>query len=251
MLEYSTSIDTDAAIGTILSHFSTEYINHIVDDSLMIRFRPYGDEMPNLVDIKEREFKAILANSPDYVDQVINVQRETYKEIIMKICNFYNLSFHGDFDSIDNLELYGIARTLYDIFVSRFTDYMINFFVSYIVNNSDSIYSYLTMDETAMKPKETGLYKSKNYIEPKYILIHANANKVIYNMAGYDIPFDLLISYLLDPNSATRINSLISDNGDIYKNYYACYILDQNYSAGTLTNIKLRLQAKTQEINAF
>ena len=37
------------------------------------------------------------------------------------------------------------------------------------------------------------------------------------------------------------------DNGDIYKTHYACYILDQRYSAGVLTNIKLKLQAKTQE----
>ena len=102
-------------------------------------------------------------------------------------------------------------------------------------------------DESSNKPKESGLYSPKNFIDPKFILIHANINKVIYNMAGYDIPIQILLSYFLDYTTSSRLGSLFIDNGDIYKTHYACYILDQRYSAGVLTNIKLKLQAKTQE----
>lgn len=36
------SIDTDAAIGTILSHFSTDYVHNVIGDSLQMKFRQIG-----------------------------------------------------------------------------------------------------------------------------------------------------------------------------------------------------------------
>ena len=247
MNRYIGSIDTDAGIGTILSHFSTEYINHIIDDSLQMKFRPFDGPMPNMVDVLERQFQSILINTPEYSEKITEVRVESFKEIIFKICNFYNLSFMADLDSMNPQEIYGIAHTLYDIFISRFTEFMNNFFVSYIVNNADGIVSYLKVDETANKPKESSVYSSKKYIDPKFVLIHANINKVIYNMASYDIPLELLLSYFLDPITSNRLGTMITDNGDIYKTHYASYILDQRYSAGILTNIKLKLQSRTQE----
>ena len=248
MENYTGSIATDAAIGTILSNFSTEYIDHIIDNSLMMKFRPFDTPMPNMVDVLERQFLSIYDPALDYADKINEVRSETYKEIIIKICSFYNLSFVGDFENINITELYGIAHTLYDIFVSRFTDYMIDFLVSYIVNNADGISAYLNVDDASKKPKDSGVYSAKNYIDPKFILIHANVNQVIYNMAGYDIPLQQLLYYFLDPNTATRLLTLIVDNNDIYKTHYASYILDQRTTAGVLTNVKLKLQNRTQEL---
>ena len=241
------TIDTDMGIGTILSNFNTNYINHVIDDSLNMKFRPFDGPMPNFVDILERQFNAVLINTPDYQEKVNEVRVETYKEIILKICTFYNISFVYDFDSLSMQELYGIAHTMYDIFISRFTEFMFNFFVSYIVNNSNSIFQYLKNDENAIKPKETGAYAPKHFIDSKYILIHANVNKVIYNMAGYDISLHTLLNYFLDANSSARLGSMLVDNGDIYKYHYASYILDQRYTANIMTNIKLKLQSRTQE----
>ena len=126
---------------------------------------------------------------------------------------------------------------------------MINFFVSYIVNNADSIYAYLHKDENARKPKEAGMYSPKNYISPKYILIHANVNQVIYNMVGYDISFQEMLNYFLGPVIGQRIGTLFVDTGDIFKTHYASLVLDQITSAGVLTNVKLKLQARTIEAN--
>lgn len=246
---YVGSIDTDAGIGTILSHFNTEYINHVIDDSLRLKYRPFDSPMPNIPDVLERQFQSLLINTPDYRDNILNVRTETYIEIINKICSFYNLSFTVDFGSISQEELYGITHILYEIFVSRFTDYMIDFFVSYIVSNANAISSYLKTDEEYNKPKESGAYGEKYFNDPKFIAIHANINKVIYNMASYDIPLQTLLNYFLDGNTAARIGSMLVDCGDIYKQHYAYYILDQRFSSGILTNVKLKLQSKTQELN--
>ena len=250
---YFGTIDTDYGIGTILSNFDSEYINHIIDDSFNFRFRPFTGGMPNMVDVLERQFIAIRVNTPDYIQEIDNTRVETYKEIINKICTYYNLTFTGDFDNIEPGEIHYIAHTLYSIFLSNFTECMVEFFTSYIIKNADYIVDYLKTLPNANIPKENNLaYNSKQYIDPKFVLIHANINTVIYNMAAYDIPLPELLKYIvgyfLDGKDYDKFASLLVDNGDIYKNYYASYILNESTSANMLTTIKLALQTKTQEL---
>jgi hypothetical protein len=202
--------------------------------------------MPNFVDILNRQFSTILAASPDYKDKVEFTRDETYKEIINTICNYYNLSFTEDFANISSTELYGIAHIIYDIFVSRFTDYMINFYISFIINNIDNIYANLINDDTVKKIRDKDL-PVKSYINPKLHLIHANLNKVILDMETLDIPLELLLQLFTDNSTASRLSQLLEDRGDIYKNYYTIYLKDQRYMAEMLTCIKLRLQAATQQ----
>lgn len=243
------SIDTDAAIANILSNFSSDYINHIVSNSLNMKFRPFQDEMPNMVDILERQFQGIYDNAGDYHDEVKTVRIETYKEIINIICKYYDLEFSTNIYDMDPLKLYGFTRTLYEIFISKFTEYLFNFFVSFIVDNSDSIYNDLLNDPESKKVKEITAYNSNDYIDPKYLLIHANINTILFNMTSYDIPFSVLLSYFVDPQTASYINTFLTSKNDIYKYHYAKYITDPNTTASVLTSIKLLLQSKTQEIN--
>ena len=239
------SIDTDAAIGTILAHFDSDYIYHIIEDSITYKFRPFNTPMANIVDVINRQFIGIEDNSPDYIEKVREVKHETFTEIINIICNKYNLSI-SNVPTISQDQLYSLAHILYDVLVSRFTDYMFNFFVSYIINNSDSIYSYLMTDENVKKAiKDSGV--NKKFTDPKYVVIHANLNKVIYNMSSYGISFEQIIDYCLDKNSAEFIKNIVKDNGDFYKSYFVPYILDQN-KADTLTNIKLIFQQKTYDL---
>lgn len=242
---YAHSIDTDAAIGTILSNFDSDYIKHVIQDSLRLKFRPFSDPMPNYVDIYRRQFISILEAGPDYRDEILKVEQETYQEIIQMICQFYGLSFTSSFDNISPDNTYTIAHTMYDVFISRFTDYMIDFFINYIINNSDSIYSYLIADETVIKPqpKDQSLYQ---YINDKFALVNANINKVISNMASYDITLDELFSYFFDPNTASYYSNILEDiGGDIYRTHYAYYITNHNTYADIVTTIKLKLQART------
>ncbi len=243
MNNFSRSIDTDAAIGSILSNFDSAWIIHTVQDSLNMRFRPFADPMPNFVDITNRKFDTILIASPDYAETINSTKEETFREIINTICNYYNLTI--DIDSILSMELYGVAHMLYDIFISRFTDYMVSFYIRYVMGNIDNIYSYLSNDESVKKPREKDM-PVKSYIDPKFQLIHANLNKVILNMASYDIPLEVLLSYFVDPATAQRLGMLLNDKGDIYKNYYASYLLNDAYMAELLTCIKLELQKYTQ-----
>ena len=130
---FAGSIDTDMAIGSILSNFETAWVMNTVHDSLQMRFRPFAQPMPNYVDILERQFNTIIMAGPDYVEKIQETRNETYKEIIQAICGYYNLVFTKPFEEVNPVELYGITHSLYDIFVSRFTDYMIEFYIKYII----------------------------------------------------------------------------------------------------------------------
>ena len=243
---YVGSIDTDSAIGTILSRFESQYILDVIGDSLNMRFRPFNTPMPNMVDVLERQFQLVYQASPDYKDKIDDCRTETYQEIINIICNFYQLQYSPEINSISIDELYGITSILYDIFVSRFTDHMIDFFTRYIINHVDEITNYLDNDPTTYRIKDNTMYQSKQYIDPKWILIHQNANKIVYNMAAYDIKLEDILRYILDINMSDRILSFITDTNSIFRNHYAIYILDPTTASGIYTNVKLKLQSETQ-----
>ena len=211
MNNYTGSIDTDMAIGSILSNFDS-----------------------------------VIDAGPDYKEKINETKIDTYKEIITAICDYYGLVFTEPFEEINPVELYGIAHTMYDIFISRFTDYMIHFFVTYNTQTIDSIYNYLRNDDTVKKPRDKDI-PVKSYVNPKFHIIHANLNKIVMNMISYDIPLNTLLSYFVDQNTLYRLSMLLTDTGDIFKNHYAVYLQDQRYMADLLTSIKLKLQSNTQE----
>ena len=146
---------------------------------------------------------------------------------------------------IDEETIHTIAKFMYDIFISRFTDNMINFFTSYIIDNADGIYNYLKNMDNINHPRDTGVYSKNNFIDEKYILINANANIVIYNIAGYDISLSTLLNYFFDINLAGYLNSILEDTQDIYKYYYAEYIKSPIDGPEVITRIKLELQSRT------
>ena len=246
MNNYTGSIDTDMAIGSILSNFDTSWVMNTIHDSLNMKFRPFGEPMPNFVDILNRQFDSVIDAGPDYKEKINETKIDTYKEIITAICDYYGLVFTEPFEEINPVELYGIAHTMYDIFISRFTDYMIHFFVTYITQNIDSIYNYLMNDDTVKKPRDKDI-PVKSYVNPKFHIIHANLNKIVMNMISYDIPLNTLLSYFVDQNTLYRLSMLLTDTGDIFKNHYAVYLQDQRYMSDLLTSIKLKLQSNTQE----
>lgn len=240
-------INTDKGLATILSNFESDYIVHVMYDSLNMRFRPFeATPMPNIVDIYQRNFIDILNNSSDsYKEKIEEVQHDTFEEIINIICNFYNISCTVDLSEFDGVRIYSIARVLYDIFVCRFSENFISFIIRYIITNSDSIYRYLEKSEDSIKPKEVGQFSSDNYIDKKFILIHANIHTIVYNMISYDITLDDMLRYFLDPNIYNEFSNMFVDNENIYKNHFAIYISDPVYQAGIITNVKLRLQSET------
>lgn len=244
----SYNIDTDAGIGAILSNLDSDYIMAVIDDSLDKKFRPFDEPMPNMVDVLERNFIGILNNAPDYREKVLDVRKQTYIEIISRIVDYYNLGLTIDLINEDQENIHTIAKMMYDAFIARFTDNMISFFTSYIIDNADTIYNYLKSMDNINRPRDNGAYARNNFVDDKFVLIHANANMIIYNIAGYDIGLNTLLNYFFSQQVAEYLNSILEDKGDIYKYHYGSYI-KSNYGPEVITRIKLELQSRTFQNN--
>ena len=58
------NVNTDYAIASILNELSFDYIYHVVNDSLNMRFRPYSTPMPNIPYSLEQNFEMQLDAAP-------------------------------------------------------------------------------------------------------------------------------------------------------------------------------------------
>ncbi len=237
-------VNSERAVGTILSNFSTEFIMDVINDQLKMKFRPFMPGSPNYVTVLEENFNLAKATNPAFAYQIDDVRGKTFKEIIDIICNFYNLEFIGEqIQDYTPNDLYNLASILFDIFITNFTPRMINFFVRYIINNKEDIYNSIEGAEEFRKNKEATAYGRKMYTDGKLIVIHANLNNVLDNIAAHDIPFDLLINYLVtDPGMTNYLLSVLRDKNDLYKWHYASYITNPVTRPELFTAIKLSMQ---------
>jgi hypothetical protein len=237
-------INSERAVGTIISKFSTDFIMDVIEDNMKMRFRPFNVGPANYPIILEEDFKMATLENPAYKDKFDDVRLKTYREIVLMICKFYGLAVSPEIDEYTADQMLNLAATLFDIFVTNFTPKMVNFFVTYIVQNKDDIYNSIADVEEIKKNKDVTAYGRKMYTDPKIVVIHATLNSVLLNIAAHDIPFTSLIYYLTDRNTADYLVSILQDTNDIYKYHYASFLVDPTTRADLFTAIKFDLQSR-------
>ena len=121
------NVNTDYAIANILNQLSFDYIYHIVNDSLNMKFRPYSAPMPNIPYSLEQNFKMQLDAVPSSRDDILQKREEANLTIIKILCDYYNLSYNASDD------VYSDAFYLYKFLVSDFTNTVVLFYVNYII----------------------------------------------------------------------------------------------------------------------
>lgn len=240
-------LNSEKAVSAIISRFSTDFILDVIEDSIKMKFRPFNVGSANLVAVVDQEMKIGLLQNPSYEDKMKSVAEETYREIIFSICKSYNLAVSEDILSYSYNQIFGLAYTLYDIFITNFTSRMINFFVQYIVDNKEDIYNSIVNADEIRKNKDSVSYGKKLYVDNKLIVIHSDLNNVLNSITAHDIPFDVLLTYLSDRETAQYITSIIQDKGDIYKYHYASYIIDSTTRPDLFTAIKFEMQNRASD----
>jgi hypothetical protein len=240
-------INSERAVGTIISKFSTDFIIDVIQDNIKMRFRPFNVGPANYPIVIENELKMAVQEHPAYKDNFDDLRLKTYKEIVTMICSFYGLKVSPDIEEYTPDQMFTLATILFDIFVTNFTPKMIGFFTQYIINNKDDIYNSIPDAEEIKKNKDTIAYGKKMYTDPKLIVIHASLNSVLTSIAAHDIPFRTLIFYLTDMNTANYLLSILQDTNDIYKYHYASFINDPCTRADLFTAIKFDLQSRATD----
>lgn len=237
------NINTDKALASVLSNFDSNYITHIVSDSLEMKFRPYSNSLPGIYSI-ESTFNNLLNNieEPDARENILDVREKTYLEIIDIVCNYYDIQFQPP----EDVDLYSAVYWIYNFFVSDFTNTILNFYINYILKEKDGLYSYLNLDKNKKDKDSTTVYSKKVCSsDEKISIIHANIETVLDAVSSFDIGFQNLVLYSIGNNEqlTSFLISSIVDLNDVFKYHFAS-LLQTQYRADIITCIKLGLQQR-------
>ena len=235
-----TNINIDNQLSGILSQFDDDYIMGVIDDSLQNRFRIYDLPAPNIVAAFENNFKTIKDGFSTYTDDISETRERVYKNIIAKICKFYDLEFQDS----DEMDYYSAAYWLYELLVSNFTQNLINFYVSYIIKERKSLSTALNLSQLR-KDSDTTLMYSKNLFKDQELAsIHCNLGYVLDQMSTFDIDLWTILTLVYQSNETLPgyIYGLIRDCGNFFRNHYETFAVNSKNSADVLTYMKLGLQ---------
>ena len=242
--EASVGVYTDYGIATILSNFSEGMIQDIIKESLDYRFRPFGLRAPNYPEIINQQLSNVKMHSTGYDEQIEEQRVGSMNTIINTILEYYQLAQSSE---IPDELIYSVCYILYQLFVSEFTERMVNFFTQYILNHIDSIINKIRMENINNTRTSKNSYVKKIYNNQDLELVYENMSYIVDILAGLDIPFGDLVAYLSDQKTADFLSIYIQDTGDIYKNYFARFLTDQTTSADMITKIRFKYVEATIE----
>lgn len=229
------NIVSENQIATILSHFNSDYIMSSIIEKINTR-NFYSMNNPNVVYSYELNFQQIKSFYPNDIQNIDSVRLQTYQEIIDIICRHHNLSFTID----TQVDYYSAAYYLYDFLVSNFLNYIVSFFVKYLVAEKSRLYDYIVSRGTE---RDMG-YSRKIYKDNKIATISSNLDIALDYIKGLDIPLHVIISSLYPTEIANFLNQIIGPVGDFYKDIYVATFNDALMMPEIVTGIRLELQAK-------
>ena len=223
--------------ASIISKFSVEMIEDIIDQALETKLRSYSPRLLNVVDAMELTYKADMANYPDLANQINQERTKLYIYIMSKVLNAHNLGLLVDINSYP--DVYSITSIVYDFLIANFNANVVSFFSNYIVKEQDTIYEALSMLE---KKNMTLAKPNKNAKNSKLANIYANLDTVLQNICSWDIDLQAFITYAYMGNVeySKAIISVLADRGKFFSQFVNGFV-QQNYAVIS-TNIKFAMR---------
>lgn len=233
-------ISTDYEIASILGNFSDVMITDMINESIKYRFRPYGLRLPNYPEILTSNLNNVLHHSAGHDQEIIDKKEDVQMTIINLIGESYGFQLINE-DDIPSQNLYPLCYLLYQIFVSEFTDRMLNFYTQYIINNMEDILKYIKQDEMVKSTYSKKIYNTNQELG----IIYDNMSKVMDIIAGLDIQLPELVTYLSTKETSDFICSYIEATDDIYKKNFAIFAIDPTTIADVVTSVRFRFVQAT------
>lgn len=238
----TTNMDPDIQLADILNKFNYEYISDVIDSS-MEAIPTMQQQLPNIVYGYGVHFNHLLNGFTGSIKTIEDTSTEVYTNIIQKICDFYNVQFTENYETLD---LFNAAYNIYDFFISKFFNNMILFFSMYIINERDNIIE--AFKEIKMNNREGDniiQYTKQLFKSDSLAYIYANIEYVLSNMGTFDISLNDIIDYTLGENTdaSNYMKTIIIDNGNFFRdNYFNKMIMNKNIIADIVINIRMSLQ---------
>ena len=226
-------------LSVILSQFDATFGLNIIEDTMEQRLNSF-DIMPspNIVLSFEDNFKLLYNNYPNEHNNIDDSRQEVYREIIKLICSKFNL----EFDEQQGVDIYLIAYYLYDFFVSRFNNYLVTFYTSYIEKEKDYLYGIFKLGENR-KPKESSKNTAKyNYSDETLAVIANNITEVLSGMRYLSIPDHVVYEIIYNNiNIIELISTNIYPRTPLFAIFNSILFNEQLYPT-IITHIRMNLQ---------
>lgn len=243
----------DNELAYILSKFNTDFIYVTVRESLNNTVQYFNNSMSNIVTAYETIFKQTLMEYPDASSEINQKREEVYLNILKIICDYYQFIYQ-DYDTYD---LYTSTSYIYTVFVSQFQQYLLSFFVNFIIKEKNGLYESINIPNTEDKNKGIGIiYSKKIFKDYKLAAIISNLPEVIDNICAMDIPLNTYISISLASSHeeintimTDHLNAVLSTNIDFIKMYIAP-LFKSSYNTVLYSSIKLILQQYAVETSS-
>ena len=234
-------IISNRELSSVLTYFSPEMVERVIDDNLEDRIRDRSPVIGNMVESYESNFKLAIDSYADINRELVEYRYNTYRMIISKLCRIHNLSVTIP----ENEDPYTLAFYVYDFLISRFQDNIIDFFFNYINQEKDNIYDRISLEDLRKSKDSTSIYTKKiaKNGDVKMAIICANLHSVLYNMSGFDITLEDIFRYVYlgHPNVSNYLTERIADIGNFYQQYIAPVITGTDNQI-IITHLRLLLQ---------
>ena len=234
------SLSSEYNLTEMLEHFDSNYVMDVINNKIdNINYASVLAE-PNMVVSLEEEFKIMYERFPGDEQNTKQIREQLYEDIIKLLCDRFNLQFNEDDDNIDR---FTAAFYLYDFLICKRAAYMVNFFVSFIVNNKNTICDSLGL-EIPKRVKEPQPGQGKNlYNNPKFLAIIGNMKSVLNHIVSIDITLrNILESVYTVPSVVDFFDNMVSDKGDFCKDFYASVIMRPDIEPIIDVGVRLGLQ---------
>lgn len=230
---------TENDIAVLFLHLSDGYIFDIIQNNIEDRVPYYQTNNPNIVYSLHQSFKN-LESQYSLDKDAYHKMNEAYLNIIQILCEKFNISVNIN----NETDLYTAAFYMYEFLVSNYYDFMVRFFVRFIMNEKNFIYNSMNLNNVRKNKDSSTVYCKKVLSDPKVAIISANLEDVLRNMVAYDISLESIIRtvYAENPIVANYLSGLIvSNTGLFFKEQYG-YFLNSDKRPTIITNIRYAIQ---------
>ena len=246
-------IQANNQISVILSQFDSGYVMDIVEDTLTSLFNNFDTiAKPNVVQAFESNFKELYSIYPTDISNINQCRLETYMTIIDIICKKYELKYVQP----ENIDIFTIAAYFYDFFVSRFNQYIINFYSRYIMDEKDNIYTNMNLESLKKNKDVSSVYSHLTFNNDEALaVVTANLPTVLRNLAASTQVPDHLVYYYTYGNQPAVINifeSSLTPIRPLFTRFNSLLFNDLLYGP-MIVNIRLQIQKNletTRDMNA-
>lgn len=241
MISYNDNdvVRSEGEVAETLAVFDADYVFGLIENHIARRYEKHFAIIPNIVNSFKMIFDNLRIQFPSDAENTNIKEDQVYDEIIRTVCEKCNLSFNAE-QATENKYL--IAACLYDIFVSNFSDYFINFLYTTVIKDKENIYNYLNENNLIRDKDCETIYNFKNMEDNKLAIIIANFDKVIDCLMELDVGMDDFIATSIRPVNQQAAEIILYNfnyNGNFFSDILKFISNDNSLFATYVNEIRL------------